>query len=129
VPVITHAEAYLVDLAVETVRTGAVRQFVKQETIFVEIRTDDGGDPGRVEAVWRELFLATNATTVGARTSLAPAAVDTALWDWCYLEHIPQLRAITRAGIEVVDGHALALTAPGLGIDGDRDAIDDRRVR
>ncbi|MET0424946.1 MAG: mandelate racemase/muconate lactonizing enzyme family protein [Actinoplanes sp.] len=112
-PVITHAEAYLVDLSVETVRTDALQQFVKQETVFVEIRTDDGGtgtgysytigtggtavlallrdyllprlpgrDPRRVEAVWRELFLATKATTVGAITSLALAAVDTALWDW-----------------------------------------------
>jgi len=113
VPVITHAEAYLVDLPVETVRTDALQQFLKQETVFVDIRTDDGGagtgysytigtggtavlallrdyllallpgrDPRRVEAVWRELFLATKATTVGAITSLALAAVDTALWDW-----------------------------------------------
>jgi L-alanine-DL-glutamate epimerase-like enolase superfamily enzyme len=113
VPAITHAEAYLADLEVETVRTDAVQSFLKQETIFVEIRTDDGGtgtgysytigtggtavlallrdylvprlvgaDPRRVEAVWRDLFSATRATTVGAITSLALAAVDTALWDW-----------------------------------------------
>jgi L-alanine-DL-glutamate epimerase-like enolase superfamily enzyme len=112
VPVITHAEAYLIDLEVETVRTDALQTFVKQETIFVEIRTDDGGqgvgysytigtggtavlallrdsllarlpgrDPARVEAIWRDLFLTTKATTVGAITSLALAAVDTALWD------------------------------------------------
>ncbi|GAA2563618.1 mandelate racemase/muconate lactonizing enzyme family protein [Winogradskya consettensis] len=112
-PVITHAEAYLIDLPVETLRTDALQQFVKQETIFVDIRTDDGGegtgysytigtggtavlallrdnlvpllpgrDPRRIEAVWRELFLATKATTVGAITSLALAAIDTALWDW-----------------------------------------------
>ncbi|MFI6760059.1 mandelate racemase/muconate lactonizing enzyme family protein [Micromonospora sp. NPDC050417] len=112
-PAITHAEAYLVDLEVETVRTDAVQSFLKQETVFVEIRTDDGGtgtgyaytigtggtavlallrdylvprlvgaDPRRVEAVWRDLFAATRATTVGAITSLALAAVDTALWDW-----------------------------------------------
>lgn len=112
-PVITHAEAYLIDLEVETVRTDALQTFVKQETIFVEIRTDDGGegigysytigtggtavlallrdslltllpgrDPTRVEAIWRDLFLTTKATTVGAITSLALAAVDTALWDW-----------------------------------------------
>ncbi|GAA2710011.1 mandelate racemase/muconate lactonizing enzyme family protein [Actinoplanes palleronii] len=112
-PVITHAEAYLVDLAVETVRTDALQTFVKQETIFVRIGTDDGGeglgysytigtggtavlallrdnllarlpgqDPHRVEAVWRDLFLTTKATTVGPITSLALAAVDTALWDW-----------------------------------------------
>jgi L-alanine-DL-glutamate epimerase-like enolase superfamily enzyme len=112
-PVITHAEAYLIDLEVETVRTDALQTFVKQETIFVDIRTDDGGagtgysytigtggtsvlallrdhllarlpgqDPRRVEAIWRDLFLLTKATTVGAITSLALAAVDTALWDW-----------------------------------------------
>ncbi|BAL88181.1 putative mandelate racemase [Actinoplanes missouriensis 431] len=112
-PVITHAEAYLVDLEVETVRTDALQTFVKQETIFVRISTDDGGeglgygytigtggtavlallrdnllarltgqDPRRVEAIWRDLFLTTKATTVGVITSLALAAIDTALWDW-----------------------------------------------
>lgn len=34
-----------------------------------------------VEAAWRDLFAATRSTTVGAITSLALAAVDTALWD------------------------------------------------
>jgi L-alanine-DL-glutamate epimerase-like enolase superfamily enzyme len=112
-PVISGVEAYLVDLEVETVRRDAVQAFLKQETVFVEIRTDDGGsglgysytigtggtavlallrdyllprlvgaDPRRVEAVWLDLFAATRATTVGAITSLALAAVDTALWDW-----------------------------------------------
>ena len=112
-PAITSAQAYLVDLPVEAVRTDAVQTFLKQETIFVEIRTDDGGvgrgysytigtggtavlallrdyllpqlpgrDPSRVESIWRELFLATRATAVGAITSLALAAVDTAAWDW-----------------------------------------------
>jgi L-alanine-DL-glutamate epimerase-like enolase superfamily enzyme len=112
-PTITHVEAYLVDLEVETVRTDAVQSFLKQETIFVEIGTDDGGtgtgysytigtggtavlallrdyllprligaDARRTETVWRDLFAATRATTVGAITSLALAAVDTALWDW-----------------------------------------------
>jgi L-alanine-DL-glutamate epimerase-like enolase superfamily enzyme len=113
VPRITHAEAYLVDLEVETVRTDAVQSFLKQETVFVEVRSDDGGagtgyaytigtggtavlamlrdyllprllgaDPRRVESIWHDLFAATRATTVGAITSLALAAVDTALWDW-----------------------------------------------
>jgi L-alanine-DL-glutamate epimerase-like enolase superfamily enzyme len=45
-----------------------------------------------------------------------------------YLEHIPQLRAITKSQITVERGHALAPSTPGLGIDWDRDAIDDRRV-
>ena len=112
-PRISHAEAYVVDLAVETLRTDAVQMFEKQETVFVEIRTDDGGtgtgysytigtggtavlallrdyllprlvgaDPRRTEAIWRDLFSLTRATTVGAVTSLALAAVDTAVWDW-----------------------------------------------
>ncbi|MEU8075347.1 mandelate racemase/muconate lactonizing enzyme family protein [Catellatospora citrea] len=110
---ITHAQAYLVDVEVETVRTDAVQAFLKQETVFVEIATADGGsgtgytytigtggtavlamlrdhllprligaDARRVEAVWHDLFAATRATTVGAITSLALAAADTALWDW-----------------------------------------------
>jgi len=41
-----------------------------------------GRDPMCVEAVWKDLFFHTHATAVGAITSLALAAVDTALWDW-----------------------------------------------
>jgi L-alanine-DL-glutamate epimerase-like enolase superfamily enzyme len=41
-----------------------------------------GRDPAAIEAIWRELMFATHATTVGAITSLALAAIDTALWDW-----------------------------------------------
>jgi len=40
-----------------------------------------GRDPADIERLWRELFFATHATAVGAITSLALAAVDTALWD------------------------------------------------
>ncbi|HTI27001.1 MAG TPA: mandelate racemase/muconate lactonizing enzyme family protein, partial [Kutzneria sp.] len=40
-----------------------------------------GQDARRIEAVWRDLFSSTRATSVGAITSLALAAVDTALWD------------------------------------------------
>jgi len=40
---IVRAEAYLVDLMPEVVRTDAIQAFVKQETIFVEIEADDGG--------------------------------------------------------------------------------------
>ncbi|MGN8048965.1 mandelate racemase/muconate lactonizing enzyme family protein [Curtobacterium sp. 22159] len=111
-PVITTATAQLVDVAVETLRTDAVQQFVKQETIVVDLTTDDGGTgtgysytigtggnsvlellrrsllpllPGRdarcVEQLWHTLHAATHATTVGVITSLALAAVDTALWD------------------------------------------------
>ena len=40
-----------------------------------------GRDPDRIEAIWRDLVLHTHATHVGAITSLAIAAIDTALWD------------------------------------------------
>jgi L-alanine-DL-glutamate epimerase-like enolase superfamily enzyme len=109
---VTKATAFLVDVPVETVRTDAVQAFLKQETIVVQLETEDdasglgysytigtggtavlallrdyllpqlvGRDAEGVEAVWRDLFRATRATTVGAITSLALAAVDTALWD------------------------------------------------
>jgi L-alanine-DL-glutamate epimerase-like enolase superfamily enzyme len=45
-----------------------------------------------------------------------------------YVEHIPQLRVITRSEMAVFDGHAVAPDVPGLGIDWDQNAIDDRRV-
>jgi L-alanine-DL-glutamate epimerase-like enolase superfamily enzyme len=40
-----------------------------------------GADVGQLERVWKELFWSTHATTVGPLTSLAIAAIDTALWD------------------------------------------------
>jgi L-alanine-DL-glutamate epimerase-like enolase superfamily enzyme len=110
--VIRKAGAYLVDIPVETERTDAVQAFVKQETVFVELTTDDGlcgrgyaytigtggtavlallrdnllprlagRDARAIEAIWTDLFASTRATTTGAITSLALAAVDTALWD------------------------------------------------
>src|SRR5437763_17201894 len=45
-----------------------------------------------------------------------------------YVEHIPQLRAITTRELEIRDGHALAPDEPGLGIAWDRDAMDDLTV-
>lgn len=45
-----------------------------------------------------------------------------------YVEHIPQLRAVTRSELLVRDGLAVAPDAPGIGIDWDMDAIDNRRV-
>lgn len=109
---ITSAEAWLVDVAVETTRTDAVQAFLTQETIFVRLRTADGAsglgysytigtggravlemlrggmlasvigqDADRPEAVWFAAFNSTRATTVGAITSLALAAIDTAVWD------------------------------------------------
>jgi L-alanine-DL-glutamate epimerase-like enolase superfamily enzyme len=111
-PTITGATASLLDLEVETERTDATQSFVKQETVVVDLITDDGlsgtgysytigtggpsvlallrttllplliGQDARdVEALWRRLHDTTHATTVGAITSLALAAVDTALWD------------------------------------------------
>lgn len=40
-----------------------------------------GRDAAMVEGIWRDLLFVTHATSVGAITSLALAAVDTALWD------------------------------------------------
>ncbi|MCC6495522.1 MAG: mandelate racemase/muconate lactonizing enzyme family protein [Propionibacteriaceae bacterium] len=45
-----------------------------------------------------------------------------------YVEHIPQLRAVTQSSFEICDGWAIAPVMPGLGIDWDDDAIDARRV-
>ena len=40
-----------------------------------------GRDPTQIEQIWRDMLFATHATSVGAITSLALAAIDTALWD------------------------------------------------
>jgi len=40
-----------------------------------------GRDSTEIEAIWKDLFFATHATAVGAITSIALAAIDTALWD------------------------------------------------
>ncbi|PSL20165.1 mandelate racemase/muconate lactonizing enzyme family protein [Shimia abyssi] len=40
-----------------------------------------GRDPDRIEGLWQEMLFSTHATAVGAITSLAMAAIDTALWD------------------------------------------------
>jgi L-alanine-DL-glutamate epimerase-like enolase superfamily enzyme len=40
-----------------------------------------GREAEEIEGIWRDLLFATHATAVGAITSLALAAVDTALWD------------------------------------------------
>ncbi|WP_181703359.1 mandelate racemase/muconate lactonizing enzyme family protein [Chthonobacter albigriseus] len=40
-----------------------------------------GRDADHFEAIWRDLEYATHATTIGAITALAIAAIDTALWD------------------------------------------------
>ncbi|WUR84824.1 mandelate racemase/muconate lactonizing enzyme family protein [Streptomyces phaeochromogenes] len=45
-----------------------------------------------------------------------------------YVEYIPQLRAVTRTELTIRDGMAVAPDVPGIGIDWDLDALDDRRV-
>jgi len=40
-----------------------------------------GRDANEIESIWRDLLFATHATHVGAITSLALAAIDSALWD------------------------------------------------
>ena len=52
------------------------------------------------------------------------AAVPNAL----YVEHIPQLRAITTEDILVVDGQAVPPSEPGIGIAWDRGAMEKMRV-
>src|SRR5260370_23528819 len=53
-----------------------------------------GREPALIEQIWRELMFATHATTVGAITSLALAAIDTALWDLrCRRDRQPLWRA------------------------------------
>ena len=109
---ISGAQAWLVDLPVEQVRTDAIQSFVKQETILVHLECEDGHtgtgyaytighggravlellrgdllervegqDATRVEALWQDLFWARHALTVGPVSSLALAAIDTAVWD------------------------------------------------
>lgn len=45
-----------------------------------------------------------------------------------FVEYIPQLRAVTHTEMVLRDGHAVAPDEPGIGVDWDLDAIDDRRV-
>jgi L-alanine-DL-glutamate epimerase-like enolase superfamily enzyme len=55
--------------------------------------------------------------------SLAAAAPNA-----LYVEHIPQLRAITTGEIQIVDGHAVPPSDPGIGIAWDRGAMEKMRV-
>ena len=50
-------------------------------------------------------------------------AVPNATW----LEHIPQLDDITRSSVAIADGHAVPSDTPGLGIEWDWKAIEQRR--
>ena len=61
-----------------------------------------GRDPARIESIWRDLLFATHATSVGAITSLALAAIDTALWDWrCRRDGQPLWRAAGGAQADI----------------------------
>lgn len=53
-----------------------------------------GRDAERIEGIWRDLLFITHATSVGAITSLALAAIDTALWDLkCKKAELPLWKA------------------------------------
>lgn len=53
-----------------------------------------GQDADRIDGIWRDLLYATHATSVGAITSLALAAIDTALWDLrCRKQGLPLWKA------------------------------------
>lgn len=65
----------------------------------------------------------TTRRTWGRRARLA-CAVPNAL----YLEHIPQLRAVTETELAIEDGYALAPAQPDLGIAWDMDALRARIV-
>jgi L-alanine-DL-glutamate epimerase-like enolase superfamily enzyme len=108
---IKRVEISLVDLVPKVKRTDAIQSFTSQETPIVRIVTDDGEgvgytytigqggssvvalirdhmapwligrDAAMMEEIWKGLFFLTHATSVGAITSLALAAIDTALWD------------------------------------------------
>lgn len=54
-----------------------------------------GQEAEDIERIWRELLFSTHATSVGAITSLALAAVDTALWDLrCRRAELPLYRML-----------------------------------
>ena len=45
-----------------------------------------------------------------------------------YVEYVPQLRSVTWTELTVIDGHAVAPTTEGIGIDWDLDVLDRLRV-
>jgi len=63
-----------------------------------------GRDPSRIGGIWHDLLRLTHATSVGAITSLALAAIDTALWDLhCRRANLPLWKAAggTRESVPV----------------------------
>ncbi|MCY4289711.1 MAG: mandelate racemase/muconate lactonizing enzyme family protein [Aestuariivita sp.] len=54
-----------------------------------------GKDADRIDGIWRDLLFTTHATAVGVITSLALAAIDTALWDLrCHKQKLPLWKAV-----------------------------------
>ena len=54
-----------------------------------------GREAEEIERLWRDLLFSTHATSVGAITSLALAAIDTALWDLrCKRANLPLWRML-----------------------------------
>jgi L-alanine-DL-glutamate epimerase-like enolase superfamily enzyme len=105
---IERIELRMVDLRPKVERTDAIQSFVSLVTItdsdgatgtgysytigtggssVMRLLADHlgprliGRDADRIEAIWHELEFATHATTIGAITAIALAAIDTALWD------------------------------------------------
>ena len=109
---IVKARAWACDIPVLQPRTDAVQSFVSQETILVEVTTEQGTtgrgyaytigaggtavvallrdylvdkliglDAAEPEAIWHHLFSQSRSLMVGPVTTLALAAIDTAVWD------------------------------------------------
>src|SRR4029077_14470908 len=78
-----------------------------------------GRDDAEIEGLWKSLFFATHATAVGAITSLALAAIDTALWDLkCRRAGLPLWKAAggaqPRVPVYTTEGGWLQLTVASL---------------
>jgi L-alanine-DL-glutamate epimerase-like enolase superfamily enzyme len=114
---IVRADAFLIDLKPEVVRTDAIQQ--------VDVTRIGGITPWLKTAHLAEAFNVQAAPhfLMELHVGLA-AAIPNAL----YVEHIPQFRTITHTELEIVGGMAIAPSTPGLGIDWDRAAIDDLRA-
>lgn len=78
-----------------------------------------GKDADRIEAIWHELEFATHATTIGAITAIALAAIDTALWDLrCKKQGLPLWKlaggAKDRCPLYTTEGGWLHIETQGL---------------
>ncbi|MBI1173466.1 mandelate racemase/muconate lactonizing enzyme family protein [bacterium] len=78
-----------------------------------------GREADEIERIWRDLLFMTHATSVGAVTSLALAAIDTALWDLrCIKAGLPLHRmaggAQTRIPLYTTEGGWLHLSTADL---------------